>query len=350
MTRRGLTLSVAVLLLAVLVAAGSVLPVPYVALEPGPVSDTLGAVPGSTAPLIKISGHQTFPTQGQLDLVTVQVVGDPHHQLSLWQALRGWVDGTIAVVPQQLLFPPGETPKDVEQQNAEDMTQSQDDAITAALTYLHIPVTTRVVVSGLTKDAPAAKVLQSGDVLLAVDGTAVTGAAQLRTLITRHQPGDTLQLRIRRSDRTITVSVRTIASSEGGARHAIVGFVPQERHDFPFKVTINLADVGGPSAGMAFALGIVDKLTPGSLTGGRHIAGTGTIDPSGKVGEVGGVQQKVVGAARAGATVFLVPKGECADARSTAPKGIRLVSVQTLSGAVTALEHLASGRGAVPSC
>ncbi|MFF0202163.1 S16 family serine protease [Streptomyces sp. NPDC005017] len=120
------------------------------------------------------------------------------------------------------------------------------------------------------------------------------------------------------------------------------------------KVTLKLADVGGPSAGLLFSLGVVDKLngdgSGGDLTGGRTIAGTGTIDPDGKVGAVGGVALKTQAARRDGATVFLVPKAECSDAKSELPKGLRLIPVTTLKGAVDALVALESGKGTVPGC
>ncbi|MFF7162604.1 S16 family serine protease [Streptomyces sp. NPDC008086] len=120
------------------------------------------------------------------------------------------------------------------------------------------------------------------------------------------------------------------------------------------KVTLTLADVGGPSAGLLFSLGIIDKLdgdgTGGDLTGGRTIAGTGTIDAAGKVGAVGGVSLKTQAAKRDGATIFLVPKPECSDAKAQLPKGLRLIPVTTLKGAVNALEALESGKGSVPSC
>ncbi len=350
MPRRALTLAVSGGLLAVLAAAGSVLPVPYVELQPGPVTDTLGRASNGSEALITVSGHQTYPTSGSIALTTVQVVGDPNHQPTLFSAISGWIAHDTAVVPQQLLFPPGADVGQVEEQNTLDMEQSQDEAITAALRYLHLSAVPHVVVADLVSDAPAASVLKVGDVVLAVDGQDVATKEALQRLITRHQPGEQVRLTIRRDGRTSTVTPKTIASTEGGTRHAIVGFTPAIRHDFPFTVRIHLADVGGPSAGLAFALGLVDKLTPGALTGGRHVAVTGTIDGSGDVGPVGGVQQKVLGAARSGATVFLVPKDECTDARRTAPSSIRLVPVQTLGGAIKALEDLGSNPGRVPAC
>ncbi|MCX4454428.1 hypothetical protein OOK58_20465 [Streptomyces sp. NBC_01728] len=139
--------------------------------------------------------------------------------------------------------------------------------------------------------------------------------------------------------------------SQDAATEAALSYL-HEKNDV--KVTLKLADVGGPSAGLLFTLGIIDKLDGdgrgGDLTGGRTVAGTGTIDADGKVGAVGGVGLKTQAARRDGATVFLVPKAECSDAKSELPKGLRLVPVTTLKGAVDALVSLEKGKGSVPSC
>lgn len=138
--------------------------------------------------------------------------------------------------------------------------------------------------------------------------------------------------------------------SQDAATEAALNYL--DLNDKNIKVTLKLADVGGPSAGLLFSLGIIDKLDSAGadLTGGRTIAGTGTIDAAGKVGAVGGVSLKTQAAKRDGATVFLVPKDECSDAKAELPKGLRLIPVTTLKGAVGALEALESGEGSVPSC
>lgn len=346
MSRRTLTLLVAAAVLALLAWGGAVLPVPYVALGPGPVSDTLGPAPGGSQPLISVSGHPTHPTVGHLFLVTVSVVGDPQHEPTLYTAIGDWLSSSTAVVPEQLIYAPGENNQQVQEIDAVQMLQSQQDAITAALRYLHIPVHTDVAVGAVSPGTPAARVLRSGDVILAIDGTPVPTQTALRKVITAHPPGSQLTISLRRGSRRLTVTTRTVATGSGSARHAILGFLPYPHAEYPFHISIDLSNVGGPSAGMMFALGIIDKLTSGHLTGGRSIAGTGTIDPAGTVGPIGGVQQKVIAAARAGATVFLVPAGDCAGARQTVPPGVRLVKVSTLAGAVAALQNLA----AAPSC
>ncbi|MFE5185203.1 S16 family serine protease [Streptomyces sp. NPDC056628] len=147
-------------------------------------------------------------------------------------------------------------------------------------------------------------------------------------------------------------NTQQMKESQNDATEAALNYLDLDGKDV--KVTLKLADVGGPSAGLLFSLGIVDKIDGdgggGDLTGGRTIAGTGTIDPAGKVGAVGGVALKTQAARRDGATVFLVPKDECGDAKAELPEGLRLVPVTTLKGAIGALDALTSGKGTVPAC
>ena len=357
MSRRGLTFGLAGALLVVLVVLAAFLPVPYVILVPGPVTDTLGTVagptPGTTTPVVAVNGPRTYPTGGHLYLTTVGVVPascDQHP--TLLQALRAWFDGTEAVQPKQVQCPPDQTSQQVQQANQNDMSQSQRDAITAALLQLgYHPTTREVTVADITSGVPAAKVLADGDAILAVDGTSIDGLDVLRAQLAKHHPGDSVRLTIDRGGRQRDVTVRTIAAP--GTNRAIIGFTPDLRATFKdvhVKIGIDPADVGGPSAGLAFTLGIVDRLTPGELTAGKTVAVTGTIDGFGHVGPIGGIQQKIAGAKKAGATVFLAPAGECADARSVAPSSMTLVKVTTLKGALDALAAIDSGTGSFPHC
>lgn len=347
MSRRVVVLAVAGFLTVLLAAAAALLPVPYVALQPGPTTNTLGAVDGR--PLITIKGRRTYPDRGHLDLVTVSVLGGPRQRLDLVTALRGWLDDRIAVVPETAVYPKGETAKEAEQQSTAEMTQSQQDARTAALRQLGVPITSEVVVAGLAAGSPSAGRLRAGDTIVSVDGRSVSDGVSLREAITATQPGDTVRLGVRRGGAVSTVRITTQAAKDDG--RAIIGIQTRDKVSYPFTVDISLDDVGGPSAGLMFALGIVDKLTPGSLTGGRYIAGTGTIDARGRVGEIGGITQKMLGARGRGATVFLSPAGNCAQARATRPDGLRLVKVRTLSDAVAALDDLRAGRTAgLPRC
>ena len=227
------------------------------------------------------------------------------------------------------------------------MRDSQENATTAALRQLGIAVETRLLVQDIPAGSPSKGKLRTGDLLVSVDGTKVVGGAQLRDLITSRDPGDTVRLVVRRQGKKVGVTIRTTEAEDG---RAIVGVTTRDEADYPFTVEIRLEDVGGPSAGLMFALGIVEKLTPGSLSGGRHVAGTGTIDDAGGVGPIGGITQKMVGAQRSGATVFLAPADNCAEARRTKPDGLQLVRAATLNSAVRALELIRAGRPGIPRC
>ena len=353
MSRRGLTFGLAGFFLVVLVVLAAVLPVPYVVLVPGPVTDTLGDVPGTTTPVVSVTGKQTYPTGGHLYLTTVGVVpGSCDDHPTLLQALRAWFNKTEAVEPVQVQCPPNESPADVRKGNENDMSQSQRDAITAALLHLGYPTKTRVVTVGeVSGSAPAADVLQDGDAILAVDGKEVHALSSLRALVGARTPGDTVRLTIERGGHRRDVNVRTTTAA--GTDRAIIGITPDLQATFKdvhVKIGIDPAQVGGPSAGLAFTLGIVDQLTPGDLTGGKTVAVTGTIDGFGRVGPIGGIQQKIAGAQEAGATVFLAPANECDEARDVAPSSMTIVKVTTLQSALDALAAITSGSGTIPRC
>lgn len=343
MSRRGLTLLVAGIGAAVLAMTGALLSVPYVVLSPGPTVNTLGNQNGK--PLIQVTGHPVYPTTGHLNLVTVSFQGGPGDEINLFTALRAWLSPHDAVVPQEELFGNTANPQQVQQQNVQQMTDSQQLATAAALHELKIPFKTQVVVAQTVKGMPAYGVLHAGDVITAVDGTPVSGADRSASLIRARRVGAPVELTV--SSHGHVRQVRLATTAQKG--HAAVGIIVAEQFKFPFSVTIRVGDIGGPSAGMMFALGLVDKLTTDNLTGGKFIAGTGEIDANGDVSPIGGIQQKMVGARNQGATIFLAPAGNCADVRGAVPAGLRVVKVSTLAGAVADLEALNAGKP-VPSC
>jgi Predicted secreted protein containing a PDZ domain len=349
MSRRALTLMVAGLLTLLLGAVGAWLPVPYVVLSPGPTENTLGEVQGK--PVISIEGRQTYPTSGGLNLVTVAYQGGPGGGVDLLTALRGWVDPTTAVVPQETIFPADDSVEEVEERNTREMNSSQQLATAAALNELKIPVRTVIAVYDTQEGSPAHGKLLPGDEILTVDGQAVSTTDEIAAAVQRHEPGQQVRFEVERNGKRMTVDLGVIPAGNGKVQ---VGVVMGPRFKFPFKVEITVGDVGGPSAGLMFSLGIYDKLTPGSLTGGKTIAGTGTIDEHGRVGAIGGIQQKMVGARNSGATIFLTPAENCAEAVKAVPNGLRLVKVETLRGALDAIEALNSGdkeaEERVPTC
>ena len=348
MRRQALTLIVSGVLAVVLAYVGLGLPVPYMRLVPGPVTDTLGTSSGK--PLITIKGApKVADTTGKLYLVTVGEYGGPGKDLPIGDVLSGWLSSSDAVVPVRVLYPPTVTAKQAAQQDADAMTASQEEAKVAALRYLGYQLKPGVDVASIESTSTAKGQLQVDDVIVGVDGKPVQNSQALLDVTKAHKVGDRITLDVDRYGKQLQVPV-TLQQPPAGRTAPTIGISVVDSYAKPFEIDIALKDVGGPSAGMAFALGIVDKLSGGNLTGGRTIAGTGTIDADGNVGPIGGIQQKMAGARHNGATVFLVPKDNCAEALKAVPHGLRLVQVTTLTSAVDALKAIRDGTGNVPSC
>jgi len=332
MRRRGATLFVgAVVVLLLIVASFAGVRVPYVALTPGPTWNTLGT--DHNKDVIQVSGGTVSRSGGQLRMVTVGV----EDQLTLWDALRGWLSGDDAVVPREVIYPPNESQQQVDQENAQEFKASQNAAIVSALRALGYPV--HVVVKQVDAGGPAVGKLAKGDQITTVDGQPVTSAQKLGSLVNAKGKGGTVTVGYLRGGAPGTTTL-TVVEKNGNLG---VGAQTDEDQPSPYHVTISLDNVGGPSAGLMFTLGIVDKINPADLTGGRTIAGTGTIDEEGTVGAIGGIPQKMRGARRDGATVFLAPANNCAEAVASAVPGLKLVKVATLTDALQALSTLRAG-------
>jgi PDZ domain-containing protein len=312
-------------------------PVPYVVLSPGPTVNTLGRE--ADKEVIQISGTQTYASTGQLRLTTVKVAPET----KLLPAIAGWFADDEAVVPKELIYPPDQTEQQVEQQNAEDFQASQTSAETAALTELGYPV--QVTVSKVTPGGAAEPVLKAGDVITSVDGKPVKTAPDLTDAIRAKPAGSTFTIGYTRGGQPAEASITTKAV-DGQPR---IGVEIEQKQPHPFDLKFDLEDIGGPSAGLMFTLGIIDKLGADDLTGGKIIAGTGTIDDQGDVGPIGGIPQKLVGAKEAGAVAFLVPADNCKEAKDNAVDGLPLYKVGTLDEALNALNALKTG-GAAPMC
>ncbi|MGK5445620.1 YlbL family protein [Micromonospora sp. URMC 105] len=331
MRRRGVTVLLGALLTTLLSIGVLGAPIPYVVLGPGPTVNTLGTSDGKE--VIQVSGRSTSTSAGQLRMTTVGV----QPTVKLRAAIAGWLSDDEAVVPRELVYPPGESQEEVEKRNAEDFQNSQTSAETAALVELGYPV--QVVAKEVAADGPSAGALKAGDVITTVDGVAVTTATKLVELVRAKPAGTALRIGYTRDG---VAGTATVTSREQDGRPR-VGLVPEQRQPHPFTLKIDLGNIGGPSAGLMFALGIVDKLEPADLTGGKIIAGTGTIDDEGRVGPIGGITQKLVGAKKAGAKVFLVPADNCAEAVRNPQPDLPLIKVGSLDEALTALEALRSG-------
>ncbi|RJK98092.1 YlbL family protein [Vallicoccus soli] len=345
---RPVVLAASALVAVALAAVAALLPVPYVLLSPGPTANTIGEVDGTQ--LITVRGRETYPTAGHLDLTTVSVSGGPGRRVDLVQALRGWLDPAVAVVPEEQVYPEGTTEEQVQQTNARDMTSSQDDATAAALRQLGVPVDERATVAAVAPGSAADGVLRVGDVITAVDGRAVAGSARAAERVGDRSPGDLVELTVLRDGEESVQRVVT-RPAEDDPERAVVGVQLGTTFDAPFEVEFGLEDVGGPSAGMMFALGIIDELTPGELNGGQYVAGTGEITPDGQVRPIGGIQQKLVAARDLGADLFLAPSGNCREVAAATPEGLRVTPVDSLGQALSALRALREDRAdALPTC
>jgi Lon-like protease len=323
------------------VLLGSVLmllPVPFVVLQPGPAINTLGTESGH--PLISVSGHASYAANGALDLTTVTVSGGPGSRLLLFDALSAWFDGTRTVAPQDLIYPPGESVQTSLAQDHQDMVTSQESATVAALHELGIQVPTTLTVDSV--DTPASTPLRAKDVIVAIGGVPVPDMDSLLARIRQTKAGTTLAVTVRRGGADVVVQAPTHSASG----HTVLGIRLDPTFHPPFQVTIRIDNVGGPSAGTMFALGIIDLLTPGDMTNGQKIAGTGTIDVDGAVGPIGGIVQKMYGARAAKATWFLAPADNCTDVRGHIPDGLKVVKISTLKQAHQAVEQIAAGQGA----
>lgn len=335
MSRRTWTLLVSLGLALAMGLLGGLVTVPYVALRPGPTFDTLGTVAGKT--VVNIEGTRTYPTGGQLNMTTVSVVDN----LTLYMAMGLWMSGSSALVPREEIFPAELSQKQVEEQNQQLFEDSESKAETAALRYLGYP--TKVLVDQVLADGAAKGKLEPGDRLLDVDGHPVHTAQQVVDRLGTSRPGQVVQVGFQRGEgppRQVAITLGTGPQASRG----YLGVGLAERPDVGFDITISLSDIGGPSAGLMFALAIVDKLTPGPLVGDLFVAGTGQIRPGGEVDPIGGIRFKMMRAQEAGATVFLVPADNCDEAVRQVPDGLRLVRVENLSEAVQALDALRAGR------
>lgn len=320
----------------------AVTPSPYVIEQPGQVYNTLGTVTINDAeePLITVSGATTFDTEGSLDMLTVSIVGNRDHPLSWFEAGLAWFDSNRTLLPMDAVFPPGQTSEQQQQQNQAEMVNSQQDAIAAALINMGYPVGRDVTVSMLANTSPATGVLQVDDIILEANGQTVDSVDQLRAAVNA-LGGAAVPLTIDRAGVTESVSVTPIQADSG---NWVLGIGARVVYEFPVTVTIQLDRVGGPSAGMMFALGIITKMTPnGDLNGGKRWAGTGTIDADGNVGAIGGIAHKMVGARAAGADYMLAPQSNCDEVVGHIPNGLEVFAVSTLEQAVQAVEAVASG-------
>ena len=350
MTQRTLAGILAVPLLIGLWLAAALAPLPYVTYEPGLTVDVLGSNDEGQE-IIDVSGRKAYrDDDGQLRMTTVYVSQPrPEGKNNLFELMHDWISDEAAVYPYDAVYREDETVEQNREEGQAQMTSSQDAATAVALEEMGLDVT-EPIVADVNDGTPADGALEPGDVILKVDGAPVTTSAEVVEEVGSTEAGDEVTFVVRRDDERTEVDV-TPEQVDGGPQVGIsVG--TQVKPDLPVDVTINIdPSIGGPSAGLMFSLGIYDTLTPGSLTGGRTVAGTGTMDAAGQVGPIGGIQQKIVGARDAGAKLFLVPPDNCKDALGAPNDDMRLVRADTMHDARLAIEAWVKDPDAdLPSC
>lgn len=347
MSRRNIVLIALAIFLVVAIALMSVIKVPVAILRPGPATNTLGQVDGKE--VISVVGQQTYPTSGALDFTTVSIAGGPNYPVSVLEYLQArFLDKNAEIDPEEDWFPKNVTGAQIQQQNAADMTDSQETAEVVAMRQAGHKVPEKILVGMVAEKAPAGDALKVKDQLLSVAGKPVSDLASVHDAMATVKAGSTVPVVVDRAGRKLTVQARTAAASDG---RAVFGISLDPQYTMPFEVKVNAGNVGGPSAGMMFTLAIYDKITPGAMTGGKKVAGTGTINELGEVGPIGGVRHKMVGAKDAGATYFLAPAADCNEVVGHEPKGMTVVKVATIAEAIRVMPKIAAGQTTgLPSC
>jgi Lon-like protease len=327
--RRGrIALGVVASLLAAFLIGAAFVPLPYYLFKPGAVRDT--------EPLITVSGAEVYPSDGSIGYTTVSL-----RQATLLGLTQGWLDDDIDVVPRDDVL----SGRDVDENrelNLQMMTDSKQVATFVALDRLGYDVSMMVgqAVSDVVPDSPADGLIEPGNVITAIDGEQFDDPDDLARLLGDEAPGDRVTVSVQTAPgRDEDVELALVAAPDDPSRAVMGVQVAPVAMDFefPFEVTIDTGDVGGPSAGLAFTLALIDDLTPGDLTGGADVAVTGTIQPDGTIGPIGGAGQKAAAVRRDGLDLFLVPSADYEDAVEHAGDDLQVVAVDTIDEALDAL-------------
>lgn len=328
-------------------------PSPYVIEKPGPVFDTLGTVTidGDDVPLIEIPIEETYPTTGSLDMLTVSILGDRENPRNWLEVATAWLDPSSAVVPVDEVYPVGVSTDESAEASRIQMEVSQQEAIAAALDRLDYDFTSTITIAGVVEDGVSDGSLEAGDVVESLNGETFRFVSQLRDAVIANGADSPLSITVTRAGEELTFDLTPQLVTNGTETTPAIGVYLGSEYTFPFDVTIQLENVGGPSAGQMFALGIIDKLTPESLNGGESVAGTGTISGDGEIGPIGGIRQKMYGAVNAGADYFLAPADNCDEVTDHIPSGLTVLAVETLDDSIAALEGISTGSVEnLPSC
>ncbi|KGN39376.1 hypothetical protein N803_02620 [Knoellia subterranea KCTC 19937] len=329
-----------------LLAAGlSFVPLPYVVLEPGPITNTLGKLDGKD--IVQVSGATAYPAKGALDFTTVRVIGGPGVRVNVFDLAVAKLRDDQEVFKREEIYPETATREEIQQENAAEMVDSQEVAAAIALRETGHTVPERVVVSQLPEGSPAKGVLEAGDEFVSVAGAQATDATAVQEAVRAHAAGTPIDIVVKRKGAEKALSVPT-RDNDGVT---IIGVLLGRHYDLPVDVTITAGEVGGPSAGTMFTLAVYDVLTPGDLTGGKRIAGTGTMEPDESVGPIGGIRQKLHGARNGGADYFLAPTDNCNEVAGHVPDGLTVVRIGSFDDALGAVRAIAAGKAdTLPGC
>ncbi|TWP35309.1 YlbL family protein [Leekyejoonella antrihumi] len=333
------------IVIVIAVALLNVIHVPVAILRPGPVQNIFGEINGK--PVLQISGAKTYPTSGTLDFTTVSMAGGPQYPVSVMEWIGAKFDHDAEIDPASMWFQSGVSGKQVQQQNTSEMTDAQQTAKVVALRASGLKVPEVIKVAMVADNAASGKLLKVGDVIVSINKTAIDRLDTVAQVMGKVKPGAKVAMVVSRNGEDVRLSVPT-ADNSGRAVFGI-GITPS--YTFPAKVNLNVGDVGGPSAGTMLSLAIYDKLTPGSLTGGKKFAGTGTISEDGVVGPIGGLRQKLAGARSAGAQYFLAPASDCSQAKGHVPAGLTVIKISSFGQAVSVVKKVAAGQTTgLPGC
>jgi len=309
-------------------------PAPYVIEMPGPVFNAMGSLDGRKVIIIK--GADTYETKDRFDALTVQTRGGPKFPPTWVEVFLAMLDNERVVVPMESVYPKGVTQEEKDVITTQMMLDSQRDAIAVALKAQGYKFASHPAVDSLRKKSPADGILKVDDRIISVDGKTAEFYEDISGAVNA-SAGKSIEFRIERAGKEKSVSLKPLKDTDGKYR---IGIYVGYRYDFPVNIDVYLGHVSGPSAGLMFSLSILDLMTPGDLSGGNHVAGTGTISPDGQVGEIGGIRLKMIAARNAGAKYFLAPKSNCADIVGHIPKGLIVRAVDTFEDALAVLSDL----------
>lgn len=338
-SRKSGVLAATGLLTSLLIAVLTILPSPYAIEEAGPTYDTLASKDG--VPLIDIEGAPTYDSTGELRLTTVALSTGDKRVFTVGRVIQAFVSSGSTVAPVERVYSTPQEQQEEAQQSADDWISSQESATVSALEAGGTVVPATMTVASIMDTSNAKGVLEIGDVITAADGVKLVSYSELTSALQAREPGDSITLTVDRAGQSVDVAFDLIAADDG---RALMGISIDPTFNLPVHVKVAIDSVGGPSAGMMFALAIMDKLTPQDELHGAKVAGTGEIYVDGKVYPIGGIQYKLDGARQAGAEYFLAPVANCPDVIGHIPAGLSVYAVNNLSEAYADIVAIGEGK------